>query len=154
MKSVEAAKCGCADEDISSIVLTAPSIKHEVIQLSDDDVAVKTEPVESEEDSSSSSEEEEAQRDDDEEEPTSFYSIRWFSDGSKNGYCKDDIGNKYFYRSTRTDGSVTYRCIEVSAGKRCPGVACKLGKKIVLESPHEHFSHEKKKKKKEGSSGN
>jgi len=154
VKSVELAKCGCADEEIGSIVPTAPPIKHEVIQISDDDVAVKTEPNESEEDSSSSSEEEEeAGAEEDGEEPTSFYKIRWYSDGSKNGYCKDDIRNSYFYRSTRTDGSITYRCIEVSGGKRCPGVACKLGKKIVLEIPHEHYSHEKKKKTKEGSSG-
>lgn len=151
VKCFAPAKCGCDDEEVASILPpAAPSTQNEVIH---DAIRVKVEP---EGESSSSSEATQFKR---VKEEIGDPSVFWFDDGSKNGYCQDESGNKYSFKSNREDGSISYRCTEVAAdsaegtGRRCPAVVYKLGKEIVLDKPHDH-SLRKRKKKKSSSPGN
>jgi len=141
-------------EDVASILPAAAN--HEVVHLFDDEqVEFKKEVLDEEvPDCSSVNVKQEEESDPESELLAAHYIIQWQQDGSKRGYCLDQMGNKYFYSGKRKDGCVLYRCTEVAAdptggtGERCPAVACKIKEKIKLERPHKHSLRKKKKKKK------
>ena len=132
---------------VPSDVIKSPPIVREVIEL-DDEVEVKKEPEDGENYKVSSSAEEDVT------EPFDLlgcYVFNWHSDGSKRGYCRDQLGNEYLYNGTRRDGSIGYRCntkvVASGTEQRCSAIARRRDTKIVLEIPHRHSSHKRKKNK-------
>ena len=106
LKCFASAKCGCDDKEVASILPAAVLFnQNEAIPNS---IRVK---VELEEERSSRAEVTESGRAVKEESEEPF----WFNDGSENGYCQDESGNKYSCKSNRKDGYISYRCTEVAA---------------------------------------
>jgi len=147
LSTIDKVKCGCPDETIIPITIEKSSTIQEESDSDDESSSDEENSTENEEDGSSIEEEEVVE----DEEDLSSYKFTLIEDGTKFGYVKDQLGNKYScFKSTRKPGyfETSYRCGAFADG--CPSVAQRIVYKIsgqvkfLLDSAHRHPEEKRK----------
>lgn len=120
-------KCGCLDEDMSSILAAA--------------VPDALQPH------SAGANADENNKDSEVDNERRLVVLKWTNDGTEEGYIEDQSGNKFQWnKRTRQDLAVGYRCVVKSNGDKCPAIARRYfsekeeDRVILLETPHNHSS--------------